>query len=483
MKTKKSLIAIFFLLYCLPAFSSLTTPSLTSPAVSSLNNSPDILLDWSAVSNATAYEYKISTNSGLVGATIQTVSGSSQANTSNLHFGTTYYWQVRAVKTSIPIDSSAWSSIWNFTTTDMLTPVSPASGAINQAPDVILDWSPLTGITYYDYQWDTSATFTSPLSHYGSIAGGSSQVNTSNLRFGTKYYWHARARHSSDTTQWTSTWNFTTIDFLTHVSPANNSIGVGLNPTIDWSGITGITGYQYEFSTDINFSNPSLYTTNTTSQANLTNLSYGTEYYWQVRAFHLSDTSSWSVPWSFTTLYQITGAPVLVSPTDNTMDIPLTGTSLVWFTVSGATLYEYQYADNSSFTNHVTNTTTGLNSFTGNLLPNTTYYWKVRAGNGSGFSPWSAIWTFTTEIGTGINDYSENEKYSVFPNPTNGTFTLTIPATTKQINILNAFGQLVDTLSPEGKTTVNLNMGAYGIYFVQVIGEKGMIMKKVIVCK
>src|SRR3990172_6913226 len=123
---KKSVAAVLFLFYLSPVFATLNTPTLTSPAIASLNNDPNVLLDWSSTTGATAYEYKVSTNPGLSGASILTISGSSQVSTSNLFFGTLYYWQVRAIKTSAPVDSSSWSAIWNFNTIDQLTIVSPA---------------------------------------------------------------------------------------------------------------------------------------------------------------------------------------------------------------------------------------------------------------------------------------------------------------------------------------------------------------------
>jgi hypothetical protein len=304
---KKYFVAIhlLFLLKLTPAFAILNTPTLIAPIIGSLNNEPNVLLDGSSITGATGYEYLISTNSNLVGASIQMVTGTSQVSTINLLFGTKFYWQVRAIKTSSPIDSSSWSVIGSFTTVDQIGLLAPFNGAINIEPNVLLDWSGIFGITNYDYQWDTVATFNSPINFYASV-GATSQVSSANLRFGTKYFWRVRARHAADTTQWSPIWSFTTVEYLTHISPSNNSTGINLNPLIDWAGIFGITGYQYRYSTSNNFSNPNLFTIGATSQAGLLNLSYGTQYFWQIRTFHSADTSEWSIPWSYTTIYQIT---------------------------------------------------------------------------------------------------------------------------------------------------------------------------------
>ena len=463
----------------------ITTDQLTlvSPASGAINQTPDVILDWSILTGITYYDYQWDTTATFTSSLnfySSVAAGSSQITSANLRFGTKYYWRARARHTA---DTTQWTPTWNFTTTDQITLVSPTSGAINQAPNVILDWSILTGITYYDYQWDTTSTFSSPLNFYGSVAAGSSQITSANLRFGTKYYWRARARHTADTTQWTPIWNFTTYDYLTHVSPANGATGISLNPTIDWNTPVGVTGYQYQYSTDINFTNPSLFTIGTSSsQAGLVNLSYGTTYYWQVRAFHTQDTTLWSTPWSFTTLYQLTTAPSLISPVNSSINIPVTGTTLEWSSVSGATTYEFEYADNSSFTNPVVNTTTGLTSLTGSLLYNTLYYWKVRAGNGSGFSPWSVVWSFTSEFGTGINENSENSKFSIFPNPCMNSFSIQSSDKTlliKKISIIDLTGRTIYCDKYSNISQIDINVASFenGLYYVifEEVGSKQVL--------
>ena len=577
----KTTISILFSIFCyLQTFAILNVPSLVSPANGSTNNAPNEILDWGTSTGATAYQYKLGTIASLTGVNAQTITGSSQVTTSNLLFGTVYYWQVRAIKTTAPTDSSDWSTIISFTTIDFVSLIAPTNGAINQAPNELLDWSALSGITFYDYQWDTSATlnsplsfynsiatgtsqvassnlrfgtkyywrvrarhsadtsqwssvfnfttidfvsliaptngainqapnelldwsalsgisfydyqwdssltFTSPLSFYNSIATGTSQVASSNLRFGTKYFWRVRARHAADTSQWSSVFNFTTIDFVLHLTPTNNSIGITINPIIDWSPVTGILGYQYRYSTDLNFTNPSLTTIGTSSsQATLSNLSYGTEHFWQVRAFHAADTSEWSLPWSFTTVYQLTTAPVLLSPADASNSVLAFGALLEWEAVPSATLYQFQVDDNSQFSSPLSNSTTELSEFTGQLLGETTYYWRVQAGNGSGFSPWSTVWTFTTDIVTGVINNDVGNGFSIYPNPSNGNFNCAIRTTNLIVNyfveIYNLNGQLIQQLLTTNPSfSIDLNAQPNGIYFVKIKSEKEVFTKRIV---
>jgi hypothetical protein len=463
-------------------FTTTDVLTLVSPASGAVNQTPDVVLDWTLLTGITNYDYQWDTTATFTSPLKFYASlnnSSSQVNCSNLRFGTKYYWRVRARDAA---DTTQWSATWNFTTTDVLTLVSPASGAINQTPDVVLDWSLLTGITNYDYQWDTTAAFTSPLNFYASLNNSSSQVNCSNLRFGTKYYWRARARHAADTTQWSATWNFTTLDYLTHVSPANNSIGVSLNPIIDWSIVSGITGYQYRYSTDVNFTNPVLFTIGTaSSQATLANLSYGTTYYWQVRATHAADTSSWSIPWSFTTLYQLTIAPTLISPANGAIDIAVSGTTLEWATLSGATQYEIQYDDNSAFSNPAIITTAFLTTTTGALFQNTIYYWRVRGGNGSGFSPWSSVWHYTTAIVIGITENESGADFSVFPNPCSNSISIQSVNrnSVEKISLIDLTGRIIYSNEVENKSLMTIDVTAFanGSYYLVIENLK---QKKVV---
>lgn len=375
-----------------------TTDILThvSPADGTINVTPDVLIDWSYISGLTNYDYAIDTSPSFSSPMYEyhsITASSSQINLSNLRFGTKYWWKVRARHAQ---DTTQWSSPWTFITTDYLTNVSPASGVVNQLPNVMIDWSFLSGIIYYDYEIDTVSSFNSPLYSYTTVSSASSQATLSNLQFDKTYYWHARARHSVDTTQWSPTWSFSTINSVTHVSPANGATNISLNPIIDWSAMSGITNYHYQYDVDPNFSSPAYFSiSSASSQATLSNLSYGETYYWQVRVAHAADTSDWTTPWHFTTLFQLTTLPVLSSPTDGITGLSLPVT-IEWLAYTGATFYQYEIDTTASFLSPLIGNTTNLNQVIIGLSYSETYYWRVRANNGSGFSPWSVTWSFST---------------------------------------------------------------------------------------
>jgi photosystem II stability/assembly factor-like uncharacterized protein len=90
----------------------------------------------------------------------------------------------------------------------------------------------------------------------------------------------------------------------------------------------------------------------------------------------------------------------LVSPSNSSTLVTKTPT-MNWNSINLATRYELIIADNASFTNPIVNKS---NIFSTNydvtgtetLLPNTLYYWKVRAIDDQAPGLWSNTWTFTT---------------------------------------------------------------------------------------
>jgi hypothetical protein len=380
------------------AFSFTTINNITnlSPANGAVNQEANVILDWTAFSGITGYLYQYDTSPTFNSANLYngSIGATSQVTTANLLFNTTYYWRVRAYHAT---DTSAYGPVWSFTTINAITNLSPANGAVNQEANVILDWTAFSGITGYLYQYDTSPTFNSANLYNGSI-GATSQVTTVNLLFNTTYYWRVRAYHATDTSAFGPVWSFTTINQPTHLTPVNGSIGTTLTPILDWTAFSGILGYQYRYSEDSTFATANYGVLGATSQVTLPTLLYGTQYFWSVRAFHAADTTDWSMPWNFTTNFQMTNAPILIAPANGAINISLNGTQLEIGSVANATDYQYQISSNSNFSNSSFYTSTNLTLSLGTLSPSSTYYWRARGRNTAGNSPWSNPFTFSTVI-------------------------------------------------------------------------------------
>jgi uncharacterized protein (TIGR02145 family) len=96
-------------------------------------------------------------------------------------------------------------------------------------------------------------------------------------------------------------------------SPANNSNGISVTPTLMWNTSAGATSYRLQVSTDSLFSS-SVYNQSglTTTSQPITGLSNFTKYYWHVDATNSEGTSVWSDRWSFTTVTACAGTSAVL---------------------------------------------------------------------------------------------------------------------------------------------------------------------------
>jgi hypothetical protein len=181
-------------------------------------------------------------------------------------------------------------------------------------------------------------------------------------------------------------------------SPANGLGGQAITVGLSWNSVSLATSYEVQVSTSSNFGTTVFDQTGTTGlSATVPSLSTSTTYYWQVQAFDLSGSSGWSATWSF-----VTTIPSLVVPVNGVGGQSI-AEELGWSAAASATSYEVQVSTSSGFgTTFFDQTGTAhlvvlQNS---NLLsPFTTYYWRAQAfdaAGSSGWSGWSATWSFTT---------------------------------------------------------------------------------------
>lgn len=91
-----------------------------------------------------------------------------------------------------------------------------------------------------------------------------------------------------------------------------------------------------------------------------------------------------------------TTTPTLISPTNGATNVT-TSTNFSWSTVANATTYEVEGSTDAAFGTVVfSGTVSGTTASVSNLISNTQYFWRVRATNICGNSPWSTVFDFTT---------------------------------------------------------------------------------------
>ncbi len=329
---------------------------------------------------------------------------------SNLLYGQTYYWRARVRNAA---DTSEWSATWNFTTQTAITPDYPTNNltGLYTSRSIVCDIEESNrDPENYDFEMDTVPTFDSPVytSTHGSYFDGSWIYRTNpNMLYGQTYYWRARVRNAADTSEWSATWNFTTLNTITLDYPYNNSTNVSIDQFIacdEETSNTNSDNYEFEMDTVPTFDSPLLehsvgsYHSGSWIYKNNSDMRYGQTYYWRARVKNDNDVSDWTTVWNFKTAYELTEVPALITPENNAGNIDYDSFLIDWDAITGATSYQYQISETSDFESLIKNGNTSLTDRTiTNLQANTIYYWRVRGENANGYSDWSNVWKFTTD--------------------------------------------------------------------------------------
>ena len=377
---------------------------------------------WENSIGSTLYILQLDTvptfNSNLL-RTITTTNSNSNTDTylskyiSDMRYGTMYYWRVCAANA---VDTSGWSATWQLHTTDRVVLYSlsnDTSSTSGYYTRQYLEWNNNKGSSSYILQLDTTPNFNSNELLVANVSSSTTNTDTykgtyiTNMLYGTMYYWRVCAVNAVDTSGWSSTWQFHTIDKVVLYSPSNNSTGLSVSSrTLQWYNNKGSSSYIVQVDTTTNFNSvllrnlsvsSSMTNTDTYKSTSITNMRYGTTYYWRVRAVNAAvDTSGWSAIWEFTTAYQLTSGPTLISPVNDSVGATHSNILLAWQAMDNVNGYHYEVSTSSSFENMVASGNTTLTFNVVRLQPSTTYYWRVQAYDNNGNSPYSTIWHFTT---------------------------------------------------------------------------------------
>ena len=371
-------------------------------------------LVWTGDDLASTYSIQVSTTSDFTSVDVQQEEWPNETYTlSQLEPATLYYWRVRATGDQA---TSEWSLAYQFLTADdgatqPSTPIlsSPVNGATDVlATDVDLEWVTAEDAVNYRVQLATSSDFSVILVDVDGVLG--TVYSAAELFADTEYFWRVRANGPGGVSEWSDTFNFTTVSDqgLPGVpvlsSPANGATDVSPGViTLEWGDVASATSYDYQMSTVPSFStlvDEQLDVTATS--VNSVDLGAGVTYYWHVRAVNEMGASDWSPVFSFTTTSGGTGGapgvPVLTAPGDGSTGLSPSGVNVTWNASNNAVDYDVQLATDAAFSSVIEERTgvTSTSALFNDLSPNTTHYWRARASNAEGTSDWSGGFSFTT---------------------------------------------------------------------------------------
>jgi hypothetical protein len=182
-------------------------------------------------------------------------------------------------------------------------------------------------------------------------------------------------------------------------SPGDGATAESVSPTLSWNASTGATSYQLQLSSNPSFTPPLVVDQSniTATSINVTGLANSTTYYWHVNASNSTGASAWSPTWQFTTVPVPPPAPT-ANPATN---VTSSGFTANWSAVSGANGYLLdvatdEYFEEPPFVCHNLNVGNVTSYAVTGLTPGTTYYYRVRAYNSGGSSPFSNTDSVTT---------------------------------------------------------------------------------------
>jgi hypothetical protein len=185
-------------------------PTLAFPANNGTGVPVAAPLGWNVSSGATSYRVQVATSSSFTTIKYdQAGIAATSTIASGLSGNTKYYWRVNATSS---LGTSAWSSVWSFTTEPAVPPppptlISPANGATNVPSTPGLIWNASGNAIYYQLQVSTSSKFTPLVVNQKNIPQTWMIVG---LNKNTTYYWRVAATNVYGTSGWSSAWKFKT---------------------------------------------------------------------------------------------------------------------------------------------------------------------------------------------------------------------------------------------------------------------------------
>ena len=205
--------------------------------------------------------------------------------------------------------------------------------------------------------------------------------------------------------------------------------------------------------------------------------------------------------------------PVLEFP-QNGIDSVAKTVYLDWKAVPYTDTYEYELSKDPSFTNMISSGSKVYISRDPNnddtrflakdLIPGSTYYWRVRAKRGSLISDWSPVWDFTVSFtGEGV-EYIDGEEFGLnagienlekiadiqlLPNPTSQNTRLSFNAENTgvaEVQVFNVQGQNVFAIShslSQGQNNIELPSSRFekGVYLVSIKVNNQRTINKLVV--
>lgn len=270
---------------------------LDKPASGSKDIETTIAL-WAEFEASSAYTYQlnVSTDSTFASIDFEGTNNRYYVIATGLELGKKHFWRMRRWKGT---DTTAWSTVWHFTTSSLPTIQGPRDGS------ALEEYTPIylhrTHHYNYEIQLDTQSNFKSPalFTSYDIDTGKTVDLQYfhDGFYYNQKHYLRFRSFDSGDTSSWSATHAFDIEFELENAIVSNVEQAV---PGFNWKRpfVTKTGAYEARIDTTPNFNSINLIQKSFTDlnrniPLNMGAVNYNTQYYWSVRAMNTKDTSDW----------------------------------------------------------------------------------------------------------------------------------------------------------------------------------------------
>jgi hypothetical protein len=399
---------------CAPPTGLTATPG-TSP------NTDEALLDWTPGGTEVQWDVEYGPAGFVLGSATQWygITAASDTTAENLTGLTDYHWYVRAVcDVTAPLDTfSLWVGPETFTTNQPCADV-PLASLDTIGGDFFnagLTWTPGGLESEWNVQWGETG-FTLGGTGSNAVNGVTTTPEMiSNLTPGTTYDFYVQAVCGSSADS-LATWvgPFTWTQPILCQDPSAGTFAGLTTSSVDfsWTSNGSETDWTVEYGVDGFTLGTGTQVQTTSTTANITGLSGGTDYCFYVQANCGStpdSASAWVGPFCITTLVSCP------QPTNlNAINITTTAANLIWQAGGSETEWDLEWGlpgftpGTGAFEGNVNPTSTNPYYATG-LSLGATYEFYVRGICGAGdTSVWAGPYSFATLCGTFTAPYEEN---------------------------------------------------------------------------
>lgn len=384
------------------------TDAVTGLALATANRA--IVASWDALDGATTYDVQRAKDAGFtVEDSLITVTGT-QHTATDLDPGDGWFYRVRGKNVS-------GSGDWSFVESVVVGTDTPAPNPPSTAPTLTVTegersltttWSTLAEADHYEVQYSQSETFAS--GNTTQVVQGS-QFTRSGLTTGETWHYRVRAVNTAGSGPWSLTAAGTVVTGIpAPAGPPVQVVGLALSSSyrslsIVWNPQTVADTYEVMRSKSSGFASGNVTSIVSGSTLMADNLIAGEVWYVRVRAINAAGTGAWSGTQAREILEDSTAIGLPGGIAMPTIEPTVAGAVMTWFPNSNATSYAIQVSADTTFaTPVVSRIVEGTQITLFDLIPDTTYYFRVRGVNSRGAGSWSIYASAHTLLPSELTD-------------------------------------------------------------------------------